>query len=67
MKDASELFTTVDGVKSDATLHEAILAEGDEVGAFTSTLNLLRENGFEEDEIATIYGALYQRWKERFA
>jgi hypothetical protein len=67
MREANELFSMIDGVKSDAELHEGILAGGDEVSAFTSTLEVLRNNGYSEDEIVALYGPLYERWKARFA
>lgn len=67
MREANELFSWVDGVKSDAALHEGILAEGDEVAAFTSTIDVLTSDGLTEDEIAALYGSLYERWKARFA
>ena len=67
MRKASELFSIVDGVKTDAALHEEILAEGDEVAAFTTTIDLLRERGYSEERIASMYGSLYERWRVRFA
>jgi hypothetical protein len=65
MDEASELFSMVGGVRTDTEIHEAILAASDEVSTFTSTLAVLKRQGYTEDQIAALYGPLYERWKER--
>lgn len=67
MNGSNEFFyLDENGKKQDAELYEAILAEGDEVGAFASTYALLVERGYAEEWIAATYGELYQRWRARF-
>ena len=55
-KTSNELFTMVNGEKSDAALHESILAEGDANGIVDTTgIDQARKCGLTETEIRIMY------------